>query len=32
MVLEGIKDCIFDDASHYAIRWLIELPHVIWGL
>jgi hypothetical protein len=32
MVLQGIKDRIFDDASQYASRWLIELPHVIWGL
>jgi hypothetical protein len=32
MVLEGIKDRIFDDASQYATRWLVELPHVIWGL
>jgi hypothetical protein len=32
MVLQGIKDRIFDDASQYAARWLAELPHVIWGL
>jgi hypothetical protein len=32
MVLQGIKDGSFDDASQYATRWLIELPHVIWGL
>jgi transposase InsO family protein len=32
MVLQGIKDRIFDDASQYATRWLAELPHVIWGL
>jgi hypothetical protein len=32
MVLQGIKDHIFDDASQYATRWLAELPHVIWGL
>jgi hypothetical protein len=32
MVLKGIKDRIFDDASQYATRWLAELPHVIWGL
>jgi hypothetical protein len=31
-VLQGIKDRIFDDASQYASRWLVELPHVIWGL
>jgi IS30 family transposase len=30
MVLQGIKDSIFDDASQYATRWLVELPHVIW--
>jgi hypothetical protein len=32
MVRQGIKDRIFDDASQYATRWLVELPHVIWGL
>jgi transposase InsO family protein len=32
MVLQGIKDRIFDDTSPYATRWLAELPHVIWGL
>jgi hypothetical protein len=32
MVLQGIKDRIFDDASQYATRWLVEQPHVIWGL
>jgi transposase InsO family protein len=32
MVLHGIKDRIFADASQYATRWLAELPHVIWSL
>jgi hypothetical protein len=32
IVLQGIKDHIFDDASQYATRWLAELPRVIWGL
>jgi hypothetical protein len=32
MVLQAIKDRIFDDASNYFTRWLAELPHVIWGL
>jgi hypothetical protein len=32
MVIQGIKDRIFDDASQYATRWLAELPHVIWVL
>jgi hypothetical protein len=32
MVLQGIKDRIFDDASQYPTRWLAEMPHVIWGL
>jgi hypothetical protein len=32
MVLQAIKDRIFDDASNYATWWLAELPHVIWGL
>jgi hypothetical protein len=31
MVLQAIKDHIFDDASNYATRWLAELPHVILG-
>jgi hypothetical protein len=32
MVLQSLKDRIYDDASNYATRWLAELPHVIWGL
>jgi hypothetical protein len=32
MVLQALKDRIYDDASNYAIRWLAEQPHVIWGL
>jgi hypothetical protein len=32
MVLQALKDCIYDDASNYATRWLAEMPHVIWGL
>jgi hypothetical protein len=32
MVLQALKDSIYDDASNYATRWLVELPHVIWGL
>jgi transposase InsO family protein len=32
MVLQAIKDRIFDDASQYTTRWLAELPHIIWGL
>jgi hypothetical protein len=32
MVLQTVKDRIFDDASQYATRWHAELPHVIWGL
>jgi hypothetical protein len=32
MVLQAVKDRIFDDASQYATRWHAELPHVIWGL
>jgi hypothetical protein len=32
MVLQAIKDRIYDNASNYATRWLAELPHVIWGL
>jgi hypothetical protein len=31
MVLQALKDQIYDDASNYATRWLVELPHVIWG-
>jgi hypothetical protein len=32
MVLQALKDRIYDDASNYATQWLDELPHVIWGL
>jgi hypothetical protein len=32
MVLQALKDRIYDNASNYATRWLAELPHVIWGL
>jgi hypothetical protein len=32
MVLQALKDRIYDDASNYATRWLAELPNVIWGL
>jgi hypothetical protein len=32
MVLQAVKDRIFDDASQYATRWHAELPHVSWGL
>jgi hypothetical protein len=32
MVLQALKDRIYDDASNYATQWLAELPHVIWGL
>jgi hypothetical protein len=32
MVLQALKDRIYDDTSNYATRWLAELPHMIWGL
>jgi hypothetical protein len=32
MVLQALKDHIYDDASNYATRWPAELLHVIWGL
>jgi hypothetical protein len=32
MVLQALKDRIYDDASNYTTRWLAELPHVIWVL
>jgi hypothetical protein len=32
MVLQALKDRIFDYTSNYATRWLAELPHVIWGV
>jgi transposase InsO family protein len=32
MVLQAVKDRIFDDASQYVTRWHAELPHVIWCL
>jgi IS30 family transposase len=28
MVLQALKDRIYDDASNYATHWLAELPHV----
>jgi IS30 family transposase len=31
MVLQAIKDRIFDDTLQYATRWH-TVPHVIWGL
>jgi hypothetical protein len=32
IVLQALKDRIYDNASNYATRWLAELPHVIWCL
>jgi hypothetical protein len=32
MVLQVVRDRIFDDTLQYATRWHAELPHVIWGL
>jgi hypothetical protein len=32
MVLQAVKDHIFDGASQYATGWHAERPHVIWGL
>jgi hypothetical protein len=32
MVLQALKDRIYDDASNYATRWLAELLHEIWSL
>jgi hypothetical protein len=32
MVLQALKDRIYDDASKYSTWWLAELPHMIWGL
>jgi hypothetical protein len=32
MVLQAVKDRIFDDASQYTTRWHAKLPHIIWGL
>jgi hypothetical protein len=32
MVLQALKDRIYDNASYYATRWLAELLHIIWGL
>jgi hypothetical protein len=32
MVLQTLKDRIYDDTSNYVTWWLAELPHVIWGL
>jgi hypothetical protein len=32
MVLQAVKDRIFDDAKQYATRWHVELPLIVWGL
>jgi hypothetical protein len=32
MVLQALKDRIYDDSSNYATQWLAKLSHVIWGL
>jgi IS30 family transposase len=32
MVLQALKDRIYNDASNYTTGWLAKLPHVIWGL
>jgi hypothetical protein len=32
VVLQALKDRIYDDASNYATQWLAELPYVTWGL
>jgi hypothetical protein len=32
LVLQALKDRIYDDASNYVTWWLAELLHVIWGL
>jgi transposase InsO family protein len=32
MVLQAVKDRIFDDASQHTTRWHADLPHIIWGL
>jgi IS30 family transposase len=29
MVLQDLKDRVFDDVSNYTSQWLAELPHVI---
>jgi hypothetical protein len=30
MVLQALKDRIYDEASNYTTRWLAELPHITW--
>jgi hypothetical protein len=32
MLLQALKDRIYDDVSNYVARWLAKLLHVIWGL
>jgi transposase InsO family protein len=32
MVLQAVKDHIFDDASQDATRWHTELAHIVWCL
>jgi hypothetical protein len=31
MVLQALKDRIYDDAFNYATWWLAKLPHMIWA-
>ena len=32
MVLQGLKSCIFDQLNKYAVRWVAEVPVILWSL
>jgi hypothetical protein len=32
MILEGLKPRIFDRLKPYAVKWIKELPSVLWAL
>jgi len=32
LILQGLKDRIFDPIEKYDAKWLQELPRVVWGL
>ena len=32
MILQGLKARIFDPIEKYGVKWLQDLPRVVWGL
>jgi hypothetical protein len=32
MILDGLKKRLYDENSKKGGKWIIELPHVVWGL